>query len=99
MSPKMTNNPNFRYGPLAHVHHTEGFNAFDETTYGMPNRFVNEPQLVTITMTMHPSREAQSSGRLTFWAEAPNPSFYVLCGEIRHGIRLAGIERDKRRRG
>ena len=44
----------------------EGFNAFNETNYGTPNRFVNEPQFGTITMAMHPGREAQFSARLTF---------------------------------
>jgi hypothetical protein len=42
------------------------FNAFNNADYGTPNRFVNEPQFGTITMTMHPSREAQFSARLTF---------------------------------
>jgi hypothetical protein len=44
----------------------EAFNAFNHTNYGTPNRFVNEPQFGTITMAMHPGREAQFSGRLTF---------------------------------
>ncbi len=44
----------------------EMFNAFNNTNYGTPNRFVNEPQFGTITMAMHPSREAQFSARLTF---------------------------------
>jgi hypothetical protein len=44
----------------------EGFNAFNHTNYGTPNRFVNEPQFGTISMAMHPGREAQFSGRLTF---------------------------------
>ena len=44
----------------------EGFNAFNHTNYGTPNRFVNEPQFGTITMAMHPGREAQFSARLTF---------------------------------
>ena len=44
----------------------EGFNAFNQTNYGTPNRFVNEPQFGTITMAMHPGREAQFSARLTF---------------------------------
>jgi hypothetical protein len=44
----------------------EMFNAFNNADYGTPNRFVNEPQFGTITMTMHPSREAQFSARLTF---------------------------------
>jgi hypothetical protein len=44
----------------------EGFNALNHTNYGTPNRFVNTPQFGTITMAMHPGREAQFSGRLTF---------------------------------
>jgi len=44
----------------------EAFNAFNHTNYGTPNRFVNEPQFGTISMAMHPGREAQFSGRLTF---------------------------------
>jgi hypothetical protein len=44
----------------------EMFNAFNNADYGTPNRFVNEPQFGTITMTMHASREAQFSARLTF---------------------------------
>jgi hypothetical protein len=44
----------------------EAFNALNQTNYGTPNRFVNEPQFGTITMAMHPGREAQFSGRLTF---------------------------------
>ncbi|MDR3676171.1 MAG: carboxypeptidase regulatory-like domain-containing protein, partial [Acidobacteriota bacterium] len=44
----------------------ELFNALNHTNYGTPNRFVNEPQFGTITMAMHPGREAQFSARLTF---------------------------------
>jgi outer membrane receptor protein involved in Fe transport len=44
----------------------EGFNALNHTNYGTPDRFVNEPQFGTITMAMHPGREAQFSARLTF---------------------------------
>jgi len=44
----------------------EGFNALNHTNYGTPNRFVNEPQFGTITMAMHPGREAQFSARITF---------------------------------
>ncbi len=44
----------------------EMFNAFNGADYGTHNRFVNEPQFGTITMTMHASREAQFSARLTF---------------------------------
>ena len=44
----------------------EGFNALNHTNYGTPNRFVNEPQFGTITMAMHPGREAQFSARMTF---------------------------------
>jgi hypothetical protein len=44
----------------------EAFNAFNHTNYGTPNRFVNTPQFGSITMAMHPGREAQFSGRLTF---------------------------------
>jgi hypothetical protein len=44
----------------------EGFNACNETNYGTPNRFMNEPQFGTITMAMHPGREAQFSARFTF---------------------------------
>ena len=44
----------------------EAFNAFNHTNYGTPNRFVNEPQFGTITMYMHPGREAQFSARVTF---------------------------------
>jgi len=44
----------------------EAFNAFNHTNYGTPNRFVNKPQFGTISMAMHPGREAQFSGRLTF---------------------------------
>ncbi len=40
--------------------------ALNHTNYGTPNRFVNEPQFGTITMAMHPGREAQFSARLTF---------------------------------
>jgi hypothetical protein len=44
----------------------ELFNALNHTNYGTPNRFVNEPQFGTITMAMHPGRQAQLSARLTF---------------------------------
>ena len=44
----------------------EGINALNHTNYGTPNRFVNEPQFGTITMAMHPGREAQFSARITF---------------------------------
>ena len=44
----------------------EAFNALNQTNYGIPNRFVNEPQFGTITMAMHPGREAQFSARMTF---------------------------------
>ena len=44
----------------------EAFNALNHTNYGTPNRFVNEPQFGTITMTMSPAREAQFSARITF---------------------------------
>jgi hypothetical protein len=44
----------------------ELFNALNHTNYGTPNRFVNTPQFGTITMAMHPGREAQFSARLTF---------------------------------
>lgn len=44
----------------------ELFNSLNHTNYGTPNRFVNEPQFGTITMAMHPGREAQFSARLTF---------------------------------
>ena len=44
----------------------EMFNALNHTDYGTPNRFVNEPQFGTITMAMHPGREAQFSARMTF---------------------------------
>jgi hypothetical protein len=44
----------------------EGFNALNHTNLGAPNRFVNTPQFGTITMAMHPGREIQFSGRVTF---------------------------------
>jgi hypothetical protein len=44
----------------------EGFNTLNHTNLGTPNRFVNTPQFGTITMAMHPGREVQFSGRLTF---------------------------------
>jgi hypothetical protein len=44
----------------------EMFNALNHTNFGTPNRFVNEPQFGTITMAMHPGREAQFSARMTF---------------------------------
>ncbi len=44
----------------------ELFNALNHSNYGTPNRFVNTPQLGTITMAMHPGRQVQLSGRLTF---------------------------------
>ena len=44
----------------------EGFSALNHTNYGTAHRFVNEPQFGTITMAMHPGREAQFSARMTF---------------------------------
>jgi len=44
----------------------ELFNALNHSNYGTPNRFVNTPQFGTITMAMHPGRQVQLSGRLTF---------------------------------
>ena len=44
----------------------ELFNALNHTNLGAPNRFVNTPQFGTITMAMHPGREAQLSARLLF---------------------------------
>jgi hypothetical protein len=44
----------------------EFFNALNHTNLGTPNRFVNTPQFGTITMAMHPGREIQLGGRLTF---------------------------------
>jgi hypothetical protein len=44
----------------------EGFNALNHTNLGTPNRFVNTPQFGTITMAMHPGRQIQFSGRITF---------------------------------
>ncbi len=44
----------------------ELFNALNHTNLGTPNRFVNTPQFSTITMAMHPGREIQLSGRVTF---------------------------------
>jgi len=44
----------------------EAFNALNHTNYGIPNRFVNEPQFGTITMGMSPAREAQFCARLIF---------------------------------
>ena len=44
----------------------EMFNALNHTNFGTPNRFVNTPQFGTITMAMHPGREAQFSARITF---------------------------------
>lgn len=44
----------------------ELFNALNHTNLGTPNRFVNTPQFGTITMAMHPGREAQLSARVTF---------------------------------
>jgi hypothetical protein len=46
--------------------HAEMFDALNHTNFGTPNRFVNTPQFGTITMAMHPGREAQFSGRITF---------------------------------
>ena len=57
----------FHLGEWLHVQRrAEMFNVLNNADYGAPNRFVNEPQFGTITMTMHPSREAQFSARLTF---------------------------------
>ncbi len=44
----------------------EAFNTLNHTNLGTPNRFVNTPQFGTITTAMHPGREIQLSGRLTF---------------------------------
>ena len=44
----------------------EAFNTLNHTNLGTPNRFVNTPQFGTITMAMHPGREVQLSGRVTF---------------------------------
>ena len=44
----------------------EAFNTLNHTNLGTPNRFVNTPQFGTITMAMHPGREIQLSGRVTF---------------------------------
>ena len=57
------------FHPLESLHfqiRAELFNALNHTNYGTPNRFVNEPQFGTITMAMHPGREAQFSARMTF---------------------------------
>ncbi len=57
----------FRFIESTHLQlRVEAFNALNHTNYGTPNRFVNEPQFGTITMAMHPGREFQLSGRLTF---------------------------------
>ncbi|MGE5327276.1 MAG: hypothetical protein ACM3NO_09580, partial [Deltaproteobacteria bacterium] len=44
----------------------ELFNALNHTNLGTPNRFVNTPQFGTVTMAMHPGREAQLSARIVF---------------------------------
>ncbi len=44
----------------------EFFNALNQTDLGTPNRYVNTPQFGTITMAMHPGREIQFGGRVTF---------------------------------
>jgi len=44
----------------------EAFNALNHTNLGTPNRYVNEPQFGTITMTMTPGRQIQLSARLSF---------------------------------
>ncbi len=44
----------------------EAFNALNKVNLGTPNRYVNEPQFGTDTMTMTPGREIQLSARLFF---------------------------------
>ena len=44
----------------------EAFNALNMVNLGTPNRFVNTPQLGTITMPMTPGRELQMSARVSF---------------------------------
>lgn len=44
----------------------EFFNVLNHSNYGTPDRFVNTPQFGTITMAMHPGRQIQLSGRITF---------------------------------
>lgn len=44
----------------------EAFNALNKVNLGTPNRYVNEPQFGTDTMTMTPGREMQISARLFF---------------------------------
>lgn len=57
----------FRVRESTHLQlRAELFNALNHTNLGTPNRFVNTPQFGTITMAMHPGREVQLSGRLTF---------------------------------
>lgn len=44
----------------------EAFNSLNQVNLGTPNRYVNEPQFGTETMTMTPGRELQLSARLSF---------------------------------
>ena len=44
----------------------EAYNALNTVNLGTPNRYVNEPQFGTDTMTMTPGRELQLSARLFF---------------------------------
>jgi hypothetical protein len=44
----------------------EAFNALNKVNLGTPNRFVNTPQIGTITMAMTPGREIQLGARLSF---------------------------------
>ncbi len=44
----------------------EAFNSLNIVNLGTPNRYVNEPQFGTDTMTMTPGREMQLSARLFF---------------------------------
>ena len=44
----------------------EAFNALNHSNWGTPNRFVNTPQLGTITEATTPGREFQLSARLSF---------------------------------
>lgn len=44
----------------------EAFNSLNQVNLGTPNRYVNEPQFGTDTMTMTPGREMQLSARLSF---------------------------------
>ena len=44
----------------------EAFNSLNQVNLGTPNRYVNEPQFGTDTMTMTPGRQMQLSARLSF---------------------------------